>query len=421
MAIGLREDIMEVRVDDRSKLELTEWIQKIPHLSNMAKKKILISLKKHGITTIFELEKLDYDELMAIRMVGPYYARSIIDHIHGTRQGLMEDFKKNYCNPRYLATSLQYLDINLGLGYSYEGLRSKSIIQIYGEPGCGKSNLCYTLAMRTMQSKKHGGWSENVLFISSRRQPLYDDLQRFNKYFKIPLNVLIKNFIGLHITSLLELELLLSTQFGITKRFDNIGLVIIDNISDIIDSSHPRTFAIDEQNNHEVDLLYERDDLLNQFMISFRKMVVYYDAIGIIVNKEDNNQRASLHPLFDYHSDLVLQLGKISDKDQKDNLKLQQFMRNKFLSSTQMAITPVITNVWTANLQYQSSYYQWFINYHQLIFLKCIKSDNHGKFDSIALITPIGIIDQELNEELFNLITSGHEKAATFSPFRSSE
>ncbi|KKK52918.1 hypothetical protein LCGC14_3100090, partial [marine sediment metagenome] len=67
----------------------------------------------------------------------------------------------------YLPTGSSSLDEMLTYSGGQVGWRSKTMVEFYGEPAMGKTQICYTAAAMVMASKERGGWERGVAYIDT--------------------------------------------------------------------------------------------------------------------------------------------------------------------------------------------------------------------------------------------------------------
>ena len=74
----------------------------------------------------------------------------------------------------------RYKQISLG---DSDKINNRSIIEITGEAGTGKSKLCYYLALKTILPEKYGGLEKSCLFVTTFKRLNEENL---NEFFAVP-------------------------------------------------------------------------------------------------------------------------------------------------------------------------------------------------------------------------------------------
>ena len=120
-------------------------------------------------------------------------------------------------------------------------INNRSIIEITGEAGTGKSKLCYYFALNTIMPEKYGGHEKSCLFITTYMR-LSDD--KLSNFFCEPakskglndqeIELMFKKLIYKHL-SFEDFQMFINDNFEKFLVENRIQTIIIDNISCLCD------------------------------------------------------------------------------------------------------------------------------------------------------------------------------------------
>ena len=192
----------------------------------------------------------------------------------------------------------RYKQISLG---DSDKINNRSIIEITGEAGTGKSKLCYYLALKTILPEKYGGLEKSCLFVTTFKRLNEENL---NEFFAVPAKnlgintkeeeLLFHRLIYKHL-GFEDFQRFFNEDFEKYLIENNVQTLIIDNISCLCDEK----FQGDRTYNYPA-----RHKFLFDFFFQLNGIILRYNLFCFCVNEvrasldSDNriNNRGSSKP-----------------------------------------------------------------------------------------------------------------------------
>lgn len=154
------------------------------------------------------------------------------------------------------------------------GLRKKSITELYGEFGCGKSQLCHQLAVTVQLPVEEGGLDGGCLYIDTEQVFDADRCREMAKMFPSldPETIFERMLVAKAYSSEHQMMLLNNSDEFIKDK--NIKLIIIDSLT-----SHFRSEYLGR------GMLAPRQQLINKHLHKLKRMAIAFDAVAVVTNQ----------------------------------------------------------------------------------------------------------------------------------------
>ena len=172
----------------------------------------------------------------------------------------------------------RYKTIKLGP----ESINNRSIVEITGEAGTGKSKLCYYFALKTILPEKYGGLEKSCLFITSFKA--LSDEQKV-EFFENPVKSLglseeeiestLKRLVYRHF-NFEEFQRFINENFEKFLVENKIQTIIIDNITCLCDEKFQEMKKYDYPGRH---------NFLFDFFLVFDGLLLKYNLFCFCVNE----------------------------------------------------------------------------------------------------------------------------------------
>ena len=166
--------------------------------------------------------------------------------------------------------------------FDTEIINNRSIIEITGEAGTGKSKLCYYFSLYTIMPEKYGGLEKSCLFITTYNRLSDDKLQNFlYKPAKAKgltdndFNLMLKKLIYKHLC-FEDFQRFINEDFEKFLVENRIQTIIIDNISCLCDEK----FQEDKVYNYPA-----RHKFLFDFFFQLNGLILKYNLFCFCVNE----------------------------------------------------------------------------------------------------------------------------------------
>ena len=173
----------------------------------------------------------------------------------------------------------RYKQISLG---DSDKINNRSIIEITGEAGTGKSKLCYYLALKTILPEKYGGLEKSCLFVTTFKRLNEENL---NEFFAVPAKnlginakeeeLLFHRLIYKHL-GFEDFQRFFNEDFEKYLIENNVQTLIIDNISCLCDEK----FQGDRTYNYPA-----RHKFLFDFFFQLNGIILRYNLFCFCVNE----------------------------------------------------------------------------------------------------------------------------------------
>ncbi|MDH5402434.1 MAG: hypothetical protein OEZ01_06245 [Candidatus Heimdallarchaeota archaeon] len=200
------------------------------------------ALKKVNITTTSTLFVMFKSDLEDIEGISKSVAVKIYNHAQLVkRKGKVvldyDGIKTREGEHVYLPTGSASLDKMMTYADSSVGWRSRTLIELYGEPSKGKTQICYTAASIMMRAKDKGGWGRGVFYIDSEGAFEGKRFESLVKYWGVDPKFLKDNFLYSRVSTFDDVEAAISEGADQIKE-KNIGLIVLDSIMDPLKSQY---------------------------------------------------------------------------------------------------------------------------------------------------------------------------------------
>ena len=210
----------------------------------------------------------------------------------------------------------RYKTISLG---DSEKINNRSLIEITGEAGTGKSKLCYYLALKTILPEKYGGLEKSCLFVTTYKRLNEENL---NEFFAVParnmgLNqkeeeILFERLIYKHF-GFEEFQRFFNEDFESYLNENKVQTLIIDNIPSLCDEK----FQGDRTYNYQA-----RHKFLFDFFFQLNGIIFKYNLFCFCVN-EVRASMGEFETRMNYRNALKPAMGKTWE----NNLGTRLFLR----------------------------------------------------------------------------------------------
>ena len=213
----------------------------------------------------------------------------------------------------------QYKTIPLG---NSENINNRSLIEITGEAGTGKSKLCYYLALKTILQEKYGGLEKSCLFITTYKRLNEENLSEF---FEVParnlgLNekeeeIVFRRLIYKHL-GFEEFQQFFNERFEQYLIENNVQTLIIDNISSLCEEKFQEYKAYNYPARHK---------FLFDFFFQLNGIILRYNLFCFCVNEV----RAQISEYERARGDLKPAMGKTWENNLGTRLFLKKNTNTK--------------------------------------------------------------------------------------------
>ncbi|OLS24690.1 MAG: hypothetical protein HeimC2_21710 [Candidatus Heimdallarchaeota archaeon LC_2] len=296
----------------------------------------------------------------------------------------------------YLETNIHHLNQELSNGYMMPsteaaGIRSGSVIELVGPPAIGKSKFCQSLALQMMKFKKDGGWNKQVIYFTSSYEPILPNIVAMNEYHQLNGSQIDKNLIGCYASSLDELYANLKSIPDPSK----VGLIIIDNLSEIIANNYSSSHQIMGYAADHYSSRGYRDQVLHDIFNLLKQQGHYFGTVSIAVNRLERDHESrfmgsenyipKLEYSIRYHCHIAFHMSKANMNEYRE-------MEGRYRD------LPDRRKLDREHLGHP-------------IRITCMKSNLHSKFRVFGLVTKYGV----LGAPEYVVMLSGNGKKQTNS------
>ncbi|MCE7737143.1 MAG: hypothetical protein GPJ54_19810 [Candidatus Heimdallarchaeota archaeon] len=374
-------------------IKMDQFLEESGFRSPSAIKRVKIALTCAGYAAPRQLLITSKRDLENIDGISDQSAKILFRQLSRLRGGNLLSADKIKQEYDYLETNMLHLNKELSNGYIFSqtetaGIRSGSVIELVGPPAIGKSKFCQSIALQMMKYKKDGGWNKQVVYFTSSYEPILPNIVAMNEYHRLSGSQIDKNLIGCYASSLDEL-------YENLKSFPDpakIGLIIIDNLSDIIANNYSSSHQSMGYVEHHSSRGY-RDQILHDIFNLLKQHGHYFGTISVVVNSLERDHESpgprwesyipKLEYCIRYHCHMVFQMSKARMNEYRE---MESMYRD----------LPDRRKLERENLGHPIS-------------ISCMKSNLHPKFRVFGLVTKFGV----LGAPEFAAILSGNSKTPT--------
>ena len=250
-------------------------------------------LNKQSVTDSSMLRYLSMEDLTKIEGIGEGVAFSLAKHgIRLRHKGNpiknmeeMEHLTKEFL---YLASGSPTFDEMMTHASGNIGFRSRALVELYGEPASGKTQICINTAIMTMRPKDQGGWHRGIAYIDSEGA---FDVHRFKalaRYWGVPDDFINDHIMYSRVTNFDEVEIAID-RISNEIRSKNIGTVIVDSIMDPLRSSYP-------VGGYEMKNLQPRQKHLKRVMDKLKLIANLHNVLVLYTNHVRTNMGDKFDP-----------------------------------------------------------------------------------------------------------------------------
>lgn len=202
-----------------------------------------------------------------------------------------EEEINDYIQSDLISLMNRYSLIQMG---NKDSINSRSVVEITGEAGTGKSRLCHYFAIQTIIPKKYGGYEQRCLFLSSKsiaqeilneffipsmkKKGLQENEIKLSlnrlKYIHVDFSAIEKSVIN-------GFEIEQKDKEEINEKEENrIKTIIIDNLTALCDQE----FQKEERYNYQ-----ERHAFISAFFSTMNYTILKYNLFCFCVNEVRSN------------------------------------------------------------------------------------------------------------------------------------
>lgn len=288
---------MATQAEDRPKFELEgitylaepdmdEFFAEAGFKGPSAQKRAKSALIAEGFEEYSGLLALSTKELEAIEGISESSAKVVFNHclrikLKGNLVTDYEGMQKREENFNYLPTGSSSLDAMLTYSGGQVGWRSKTMIELYGEPAMGKTQICYTACAMVMAPEERGGWGRGVAYIDTEGAFVLDRFNYLARYWGADMDKMKDKFLYARADSMDEVELALDEIIKVAKEKD-IGIVIVDSIMDALKSQYP-------VGGKELSNLQPRQKHLKRVVDKLKNIAVLFNTVVFYTNHVRSN------------------------------------------------------------------------------------------------------------------------------------
>jgi RecA/RadA recombinase len=207
------------------------------------KSRILSIFENTGIDDVTQLYSYSKSNFKALPSVTERLAKQLFTHLQKVkRRGKLvitgKQLKILEYSFNYLQTSSGELNTMLTYSNGLCGLRSKTLVEIYGEPSTGKTQFCMTMAVLALRPQSLGGWGKAVAYIDSEGAFEYSRFRDLARYWSIPEEYIQDRLFVSKADNFDDVEEALS-QIAKLIVPHNIGVIIVDSMINPLKTSYP--------------------------------------------------------------------------------------------------------------------------------------------------------------------------------------
>lgn len=207
------------------------------------KSRILTIFDNVGIDDITQLYSYSKANFEALPSITETTAKHLFTHLQKVkRKGKLvitgRELEKVEQSFNYLLTSSNELNTMFTYSNGFNGLRSKTLIEIYGEPSTGKSQFCMTIAALTLRPQSLGGWGKAVAYIDSEGSFEYSRFRHLSRYWGVPEKYVHDRLFVAKVDNFDDVEESINQMAKLIVPH-NIGAIIVDSMIEPLQTSYP--------------------------------------------------------------------------------------------------------------------------------------------------------------------------------------
>lgn len=247
------------------------------------------SAQKRAKNALINAGYEDYSGLLALStkdledIDGISEANAKVIHNHALRIKLKGNLVINYDGMLkreedfdYLPTGSSSLDEMLTYSGGQVGWRSKTLIELYGEPAMGKTQICYTACAMVMAPKDRGGWERGVAYIDTEGAFVLDRFKYLARYWGADMDKMKDKFLYARADSMDEVEMAIDEVTKVAKE-KYIGIIIVDSIMDALKTQYP-------VGGQELANLQPRQKHLKRVLDKLKNLAVLFNTLVFYTN-----------------------------------------------------------------------------------------------------------------------------------------
>ena len=244
------------------------------------RKSYISALKREGITTVEYLASFSKRELEQISGIGPETSQKLweaaIKYVEPKTFITAAELYEEQKNIEYLTTGSKSLDDLIG-----GGLETKSITEISGPYGSGKTQLSHQLCVNVQLPKDQGGLEGAALYHDVEGTFSVDRIRQIAEARGLDPKNVINNIIVAKCYNTDHQMFVMNNSEKIIKKH-NVRLIIVDGIM-----SHLRSEYIGRE------VLAERQQQLNKYLRKLRNLARAHNAVAFVTNQVVANPQAT--------------------------------------------------------------------------------------------------------------------------------
>ncbi|MHA1116069.1 MAG: AAA family ATPase [Candidatus Heimdallarchaeaceae archaeon] len=269
-------------VEEKAKIEtstnqLMEFLEKVSGLSAAQKKRVYKTLVDFGITHPLAFKNRTVKELTRIDGISENVAEKIVEHANPSKKGellfkSLAEVKKEEDSTIMISTGSKRLDELLGGGISLG-----TLVEFYGSPQSGKTQLCYTIAANTLLEIGGVLWLDTEgSFRSSRLEQIlfYLEEKKKEKIDEKQKEKINSQFNVATVRTLAQLELALQQAEKVITAYD-VKLLVVDSLMDIFRAEYGGLGELAERQKHLNVVIHKMMKLADAYNIA----VVYTNQV----------------------------------------------------------------------------------------------------------------------------------------------
>ena len=275
----------------RKEPSLDEFIDDAGFDKASAHSRIAKAFDKADISDVSALMYKTEKEFADMEGISAPAAKALIAHIvrlrnQGSLVASMEEVIKKEGNYSYLGSGSGSLDRMMTYSNGQTGWRSKTLIELYGEPSMGKTQICYTACSLVMAPPERGGWGRGMAYIDSEGAFVFNRFKFVAQYWGVDMEASEDKFLYSRVTNFDEVEMAIDDIVKVAKERD-IGILIVDSIMDPLKSQYP-------VGGQELSNLQPRQKHLKRVLDKLKNFAINFNAIVMYTNHVRSNIGAQM-------------------------------------------------------------------------------------------------------------------------------
>ncbi|BAN89562.1 DNA repair and recombination protein RadA [Aeropyrum camini] len=228
-------------------------------------------LMEAGFTTLEAIAAATPQEISQATGIPILTAQKIVD---AAREALNIDFKTAYdlklesMNIKKITTGSRNLDELLG-----GGIETKTITELFGEFGSGKTQICHQLSVNVQLPEDKGGLEGKAVYIDTEGTFRWERIEQMARGVGLDPDEVMKNIYWIRAINSHHQIAIVDKLFTMVKN-DNIKLVVVDSVT-----SHFRAEFPGREN------LAMRQQLLNRHLHQLMRLADIFNVAVVITNQ----------------------------------------------------------------------------------------------------------------------------------------